>query len=77
MGLDRAPELNDIRRMAKQARKATRTTVARSAKTGQFLGRTADGLLIPRPDFKPKSFTLRELDVAVRAVKRRQAAQAG
>jgi len=41
IGLDRTPELNDIRRMAKQARKASRTSVARSAKTGQFLGRTA------------------------------------
>ena len=69
-------ELNDIHRMAKQARKATGTTVGRSAKTGQFLGRTTDGLLIPKPDFKPKSFTLRELDEAVRAVKLRQAAQA-
>jgi hypothetical protein len=64
--------------MAKAATKRTETWTKRSASTGQFIGRTKEGLLIPRPDFKPESFTLRELDKAVRAAKRRQAAtQAG
>jgi len=64
--------------MAKTAPKRTSDRSKRSAASGQFLGRTEDGLLIPRPDFKPESFTLRELDRAVRAAKRRQAAaQAG
>jgi hypothetical protein len=64
--------------MAKTAKQISSRTVERSAKTGRFIGRTKDGLLIPRPDFKPESFTLRELDKAIRAAKRRQAAaQAG
>ena len=57
---------------------AGKASARRPARTGQFLGRTEDGLLIPRPDFKPESFTLRELDRAIRAAKqRRAAAQAG
>jgi hypothetical protein len=51
--------------------------ISRSVRAGQFIGRTKDGLLIPRPDFKPESFSLRELDKAIRAAKRRQAAEAG
>lgn len=64
--------------MAKAATKRTDTWTKRSDSTGQFIGRTEEGLLIPRPAFKPESFTLRELDKAVRAAKRRQAeTQAG
>ena len=64
--------------MAKAASKRTGEWTKRSAATRQYLGRTKEGLLIPRPDFKPESFTLRELDKAVRAAKRRQAqTQAG
>jgi hypothetical protein len=60
--------------MAKAAKTVSREPVRRSVRTGKFLGRTEDGILIQKPDFKPKSFTLRELDEAVRAVKRQQAA---
>jgi hypothetical protein len=69
--------LTDICDMRKDA-KTKKLQIARSARAGQFIGRTKDGLLIPRPNFKPESFTLRELDKAIRAAKRRQAAtQAG
>jgi hypothetical protein len=64
--------------MAKTAKQVPSRTFGRSDKTGRFIGRTKDGLLIPRPDFKPESFTLSELDKAIRAAKRRQTAtQAG
>ena len=43
-----------------------------SAKRSQFIGRTKDGVRIPRPDFEPQSFTLRELDKAIQAAKLRQ-----
>lgn len=72
--LDVQDEFTDIRHMAKTAKQARSRTVGRSAKTGRFIGRTKEGLLIPRPDFKPESFTLSELEKAIRAAKRRQAA---
>jgi hypothetical protein len=72
-------ELADICHMAKAVKtKHTGAWMKRSAHSGQFIGRTKDGILIPRPDFKPESFTLSELDRAIRAVKRRRAeTQAG
>ena len=65
--------------MAKVAKIAPRKSIGGSAQTGKFLGRTAEGLLIPRPDFKPKSFTVRQLQEAIRAVRseREAAAKAG
>lgn len=54
--------------MAKQSVKK-----ARSAKSGQFLGRAKDGTWIARPDFKPKSFTVRQLRKAVRDAQEREA----
>ena len=74
--LDRDGELTDICHMANAAKPKT-AAKSRSARAGQFVGRTKDGLLIPRPAFRPKSFTLRQLDDAVKTVKRRQAATAG
>lgn len=66
--------LNDIHRMQKPAKIARKPRPDAPAS----LGRTKEGVLIARPDFKPKSFTLRQLDEAIRAVKQRQAAsQAG
>jgi hypothetical protein len=59
---------------ARMAKPPKRPRAKRSPSRNQFLGRTEDGLLIPRPDFMPVSFTLRELDRAIRAAKRRQAA---
>lgn len=87
--LDRKAELADIRHMAnakkksptrpvaKAAAKPARKAAAKSAaRKSQYIGRTEDGLLIPRPDFLPESFTLRQLDEAVRKVKRQLAARA-
>ena len=71
--LDCGANLTDICHMANAAKKTSDKPVKRSARTGQFLGRTEDGLLIPRPAFKPENFTLRELDRAIRAAKQRQA----
>lgn len=52
--------------------------VARSAKTGRFLGQAKDGTWIVRPDFKPKSFTVQKLRKAVGDVQKREAeAKAG
>lgn len=72
-------EVAEICHMAKAVKtKPAGAWTKRSKRTGPFIGRTKDGILIPRPDFKPESFTLRELDRAVRAVKRRRAeTQAG
>jgi hypothetical protein len=57
--------------MSKAAKSAK--SGSRSSGSGQFLGRAKDGTLIARPDFKPKSFTVRELREAVRNVQRREA----
>ena len=59
--------------MSKAPKQSRESKVGRSSASGQFLGRTKDGILIPKPDFMPTSFTLRELDKAIRAAKRRQA----
>jgi hypothetical protein len=64
--------------MCKAAKSKSSVTVRRSSQYGQFIGRTKEGILVPKPDFKPASFTVRELEEAVQAAKRRQsAAQAG
>lgn len=52
--------------------KSTRKPAA-SSKSGQFLGRSKDGILIVRPDFKPKSFTVEQLQKAIREVRKREA----
>ena len=68
--------MTDIHVMRKAA-KAKASKVVRSSKTGQFIGRTKEGLLIPKPDFKPKSFTVRQLQEAIRAVREEATAKAG
>jgi hypothetical protein len=55
--------------MANQAQ--TKQQIVRSAATGQFIGRTRDGIAIARPAFRPESFTVRQLERAIRAVKAR------
>jgi hypothetical protein len=61
--------------MAKSAKKSTTNTVARSAKSGQFLGRTRDGIAVAKPAQTPKSFSVSELRRAVRDVKREETAR--
>lgn len=64
--------------MSKAPKQTRGIKTGRSSQTGQFIGRTKEGILIPKPDFKPSSFTVRQLEEAIRAVRRRQAAgQAG
>jgi len=63
--------------MAKTAKTPAASNLRRSASSGQFIGRTSDGILIPKPDFKPQSFTVRQLQEAIRAVREKIAAQAG
>lgn len=70
--------LRHIPSMSKTAKSPTTVSIGRNAQTGQFLGRAKDGTLIAKPDFKPVSFTVRELDRAIRAVRAREdKAQAG
>ena len=63
--------------MSKAPKQTRGIKTRRSSQTGQFLGRTKEGLLIPRPDFKPSSFTVRQLEEAIRAVREEAAAKAG
>ncbi|MGB6118566.1 MAG: hypothetical protein WBF87_10120 [Mesorhizobium sp.] len=56
---------------------AIRAKPRREAQSGQYIGRTKEGLLIPKPDFRPASFTVRELQKAIREVRREAAADAG
>jgi hypothetical protein len=60
--------------MSKAVKTKPSGSAGRSVRSGQFIGRTKEGFLVPKPDFKPSSFTVRELEEAVRAAKRRQAA---
>lgn len=62
--------------MAKAVRR-TRKRDDRLPEAGKYIGRTKEGLLIPRPDFKPANFTVRELQEAIRAVRREAIAKAG
>jgi hypothetical protein len=64
--------------MSKTAKTSAGKTVGRSSQTGQFLGVTEDGIRIPRPDFKPVSFTERQLNKVMRELREReQPAKAG
>ncbi len=56
------------------AKAAKNTRTKRLAQSKDYIGRTAEGLLIPRPDFKPVSLTVRELQAAIRAVRASEAA---
>jgi hypothetical protein len=49
--------------------------VKRDGRTGQFgvLGRASDGTAIMKPPFKPKSFTVRELNQVIREIHREEA----
>lgn len=51
-----------------------RIRAKRSTQSKDYIGRTAEGLLIPLPHFKPDNFTVRELQAAIRAVRAREAA---
>ncbi len=64
--------------MAKTERTSSKETLPRSSQSGQFLGVAKDGTPIARPDFKPVSFTERELNRVIRDLRsREQSAKAG
>jgi DNA-binding protein len=53
-------------------------TVVRDTQSGRFIGRANDGTRIMRPSFRPQGVTVREIEQAVRAVRRRdEEAKAG
>jgi hypothetical protein len=58
--------------MSKIAKSPPKKSTGRAAQAGQFLGRASDGTLIARPSFKPVSFTVRELERAIRTVRERE-----
>ena len=58
--------------MSKTAKTSAGKTVRRSSQSGQFLGVTKDGIRIPRPDFKPVSFTERQLNKVMRELRERE-----
>ena len=61
--------------MAKPAKSSSSKTIVRSAKSGQFLGRTRDGIAVAKPAQTPKSFSVSELRRVVRDVKREETAR--
>jgi hypothetical protein len=65
-------DFHHIPDMSKSPKQTKTAKVMRSSRTGRFIGRTKDGVLVPKPDFKPSSFTVRELREAVQAAKKQQ-----
>lgn len=59
------------------AKTAVKTRAKRTTRSSDYIGRTKEGLLIPKPDFQPKSFTVRQLQEAIRAVREEAAAKVG
>jgi hypothetical protein len=61
--------------MSKTAKTPAGKTVRRTSRPSEFLGVTKDGIWIPRPSFKPVSFTERQLERAIRVVREREQAR--
>ena len=61
--------------MAKSAKTSSSKVVTRSAKSGQFVGRTSDGIAVAKPAQTPKSFSVSELRRVVSDVKRGEIAR--
>lgn len=62
--------MDHIYTMSKNAKTKVVTKTASSSKERQILGYTKDGIAIVRPPFAPSSFTVRDLQKAVRGLKR-------
>jgi hypothetical protein len=75
MHIEIAAILRHIQLMSKTAKTSSRKTVRRTSRPSEFLGVTKDGIWIPRPDFKPVSFTERQLERAIRIVRERHRAR--
>lgn len=67
--LEKGRDSDHIIGMSKMPTKKSKTT----GRKARYIGRTAEGFLIPEPDFKPLSFTVRQVRDVVRDVKRRLA----
>jgi len=61
--------------MARSSDRRSTVKHGSSAKAGRFIGRAVDGTPIARPVFKPKSFTVRELQKVVREIQKRDVAK--
>jgi hypothetical protein len=75
MRIEIAAILRHIQVMSKTAKTSGGKTVRRTSRPSEFLGVTKDGIWIPRPSFKPVSFTERQLERAIRAVREREQAR--
>jgi hypothetical protein len=69
------PVRHDIWRMVKSAKNGSHKSKSRSATGSEIYGRTREGLAIAKPAFKPKSFSVSELERVMRDVKREEAAR--
>ena len=58
--------------MSKTAKTSAGKNIRRSSHSGEFLGVTKDGIWIPRPPFKPVSFTERQLNKVMRELRERE-----
>jgi hypothetical protein len=72
MHIEIAPNLRHIQPMSKTAKTSGGKTVRRTSRPSEYLGVTNDGIRIPRPSFKPVSFTERQLERAIRVVRERE-----
>jgi hypothetical protein len=66
------PVMRHIQFMSKTGKTSGGKTVRRPSRPSEFLGVSKDGIWIPRPSFKPVSFTERQLERAIRAVLERE-----
>jgi hypothetical protein len=67
--------LRHFQLMSKTAKTSGAKTMRRASRSSEFLGVTKEGVRIPRPDFKPVSFTERQLERAIRVVRERKQAR--
>ena len=68
--LEKTTHWVDMNVMGKLVVNTQSSTAKSSSRSGQFLGQTSDGVRIARPPFKPEGFTVRELQKAVRALRK-------
>ena len=69
--LESVQPIDDIPFMARSIKNGRPKKASHAAKGDEIYGYTREGLPVWKPAFKPKSFTVHELQRAVREVKRR------
>jgi hypothetical protein len=72
MRIEIAAILRHIQLMSTTGKTSGGKTARRPSRPSEFLGVSKDGIWIPRPSFKPVSFTERQLERAIRAVLERE-----